>query len=289
MTPLALALVVASAGAHATWNYLAKSSQDKQAFTWCFTALASVIYLPLVIFSLSRGDVPTLGWLFVVGTMLLHVGYFTLLGAAYSREDLAVVYPVARGVGVALVAIVASVALAERISPAGAVSIAAIIVGVLLAYTRGSGWSAIVGLVRSFRSPGSQLALLTGVVIAAYSVWDKQGVMLVSPTSYIYFVFLGPALAGAPFALRRPQALRREIRDGKAGILGAAILSPLAYLLVLSALSFSHVSYVAAAREIGIVFGAVLGTVLLGEPHGRNRLLGSVAIVAGVIGLTVAA
>ncbi len=289
MTLLALALVLASAFAHATWNYLAKSSRDKAAFMWCFVTASSAIYLPGVVYFAVRNPVPPVGWVYAVGTMLLHVGYFTLLSAAYSHEDLSVAYPVARGTGIALVPVVATLLLGERVSPVGGLAIVAIVAGIVVAHTKGSGWQAIVGLARSFRSRGTRYAFLTGLCIAAYSTWDKQGVGLVHPVVYNYFPFLGQALAMAPFALARPGAIQVEVRERKWAILAAGVLSPLAYLLVLTALTFSQVSYVAASREVGIVVGAVLGTVVLKEPHGRNRLLGSAAIVLGVLGLALAA
>jgi len=288
VTVLALVLVLASALAHATWNYLAKASHDKGAFMWAFVALSSVIYLPVAGYFASASPVPPEGWIYAVGTMLLHIAYFSLLGAAYAREDLSAVYPVARGTGIVLVPLVAAVTLGERVSSAGALAIAAIVAGIVVAHIQGSGWPAIAGLARSFGSKGSRLALLTGVTIAAYSTWDKRGVSLVNPLVYIYFVFLGQALAGAPRALWRWTALRREIRERKGAIVAAAVLSPLAYLLVLVALTFSQVSYVAASREVGIVVGALLGATVLREPHGRNRLLGSAAIVAGIFGLALA-
>lgn len=288
MTLLALALVLGSACAHATWNYLAKSSQDKAIFTWSFVSLSSILYLPAAIYFASMNPVPAQGWVYAIGTMLLHIAYWSLLSAAYAKEDLSVVYPVARGTGIMLVPVVAALALGERISPVGALSILTVILGVLIAHTQGRGWSALGGLMRAFGSPGSRLALLTGVVIAAYSSWDKQGVSIVNPVVYNYFPFLGQALAGAPFVLRRRETLWQEVRQAKGAIVAAAVLSPLAYLLVLIALTFSQVSYVAVSREVGVVVGTMLGLTVLKEPHGPNRLLGSAAIVAGVFGLTLA-
>lgn len=285
MSLLALALVLASAGAHATWNYLAKSAGDKALFTWSFLALSSAIYLPLVLFFAARNPIPPAGWIYAGGTMLLHVVYFTTLTAGYAREDLSVVYPVARGTGVALTPIVAALALGERVSLGGGAAIGVIVLGVVVAYTRGRGLSAIGGLAHSLRSTGSQLALLTGLIIALYSTWDKQGVSLVAPPVYIYFPFLGQTLFAAPYALRRWGSVRREVVARPLAVVAAAILSPLAYLLVLLALTFSPVSYIAAAREVGIVFGALLGALVLREPHGSNRLTGCSLIVLGVLGL----
>jgi drug/metabolite transporter (DMT)-like permease len=289
MTILALALVVASAIAHAVWNYLSKVARDSTAFMWCWVTLASIIYLPIAIYAAVTNPVPLQAWIYPAGTMALHVVYFACLGAAYDREDLSVVYPVARGTGIALVPLVAGLALGERVSPMGGLSIGVIVAGVVIAHTRGSGWSSLAGLAASFRRPGTQLAVLTGIAIALYSTWDKQGVVLMSPVVYVLFPFLGPSLAGIGLLPRRWPAIRRELAASRAAILAAAVLSPVAYLLVLFALTLSQVSYVAPTREIGIVFGAVLGARALKEGHQINRLLGSAAIVVGIFGLALAA
>jgi drug/metabolite transporter (DMT)-like permease len=135
---------------------------------------------------------------------------------------------------------------------------------------------------------GALYALATGVVIASYSVWDKRALGTVAPPLLNYGIFLAQALMSTPVALRRWPTVRREVAQRKGSILAAAVLSPLAYLLVLAALTFSRVSYVAPAREIGIVVGTLLGTFVLKEPHAPNRLLGAALITAGVLALALA-
>ena len=56
---------------------------------------------------------------------------------------------------------------------------------------------------------------------------------------------------------------------------------------MLVALGFSPVSYVAPAREISILLGAVLGARLLAEGDALRRLLASGAMVVGVVALAV--
>src|SRR3990172_3097218 len=239
MTSFALALVLLSAVAHAGWNYLTKKSSDTLVFSWCFTALASVLYLPILLAIVMRTSVPPAGWLFVAGTMALHIVYFHLLNSAYTHGDLSLVYPVARGTAIALIPIGGSLLLGETVSLPAALPIAAILFGVL-AVNRGASWRT---LTAAFAEKGSRFALATGLLIAGYTLWDKQALSLVPP---------------------------------------------LAHLLVLYALTFSRVSYVGPAREISIVVGAALGTLALGEPYGRGRLLGSAVIVAGVLALALA-
>ena len=52
-----------------------------------------------------------------------------------------------------------------------------------------------------------------------------------------------------------------------------------------SATRFSPVSYVAPAREVGILFGALLGVRVLAEGDGRRRTIGAVAMVLGITAL----
>src|SRR5579884_4345162 len=147
MTIVALALVLASAFAHATWNYLAKSSRDTFAFTWAFTCVSTLVYLPITIVA-SWSQPPALNaLLFIAVTVGLHLLYFWFLNEGYARADLSIVYPVARGTGIMLIPIGAIAILREHVSLPGAVSIAVIVLGVLTVHTRGRGRVAVHGLL----------------------------------------------------------------------------------------------------------------------------------------------
>ena len=73
----------------------------------------------------------------------------------------------------------------------------------------------------------------------------------------------------------------------RGAVIGVGVLSRLAYILVLTALVVSPVSYVAPAREVGILIGAVLGTRILAEGHVMRRSIGAAAMVVGVLALAV--
>ena len=87
--------------------------------------------------------------------------------------------------------------------------------------------------------------------------------------------------------LRDRQRLAEVWRSFRPQVLGAALLSPLAYILVLIALSFTAVSAVAPAREVSVLFGVLLGRRLLGEGALARRLAAAAAIVAGIIAVAV--
>ena len=71
-------------------------------------------------------------------------------------------------------------------------------------------------------------------------------------------------------------------------IFAVALLLFLAYGLVLSALQFSQISYIWPSREVGIVVGVTLGALVLKEPFGQGRILGSLLIVVGLAFLVLA-
>jgi drug/metabolite transporter (DMT)-like permease len=129
--------------------------------------------------------------------------------------------------------------------------------------------------------------LLTGTMIAAYTLWDKHAVavLLVPPLVLDWASNLGRTLLVSPYAARHWPRVREVWRTHRREVVAVGILCPLSYILVLSAMVFTPVSYVAPAREVSIVIAALLGAHLLSEPDAPRRLTGAAAIVLGVIGL----
>ena len=285
MTAVSLVLVILSALAHATWNLLLKRAGDPQVFAWWLLVVASVLLAPFGLGLLWFNSVGFPGLWFVLATVCLHVFYFNLLAAAYAQGDLSLVYPVARGMGPMLVPVLAVIFLDEVVEPMAIVGIIAIIFGI---YTI-SWWGNFHQVLRSpllfLRSAGMRYAVLTGLTIAAYSIVDKEGVRYIQPLLYMYFLSIGTAVMLTPYILANKGiiAVKAEWRANAFPIITAGLLTFAAYGLDLTAFSLSRVSYVAPAREVGIVIGVLMGIFLLKEPFGRGRLLGSGLIVGGVI------
>jgi drug/metabolite transporter (DMT)-like permease len=285
MTTLALGLVLLSALAHASWNLLLKRSSNQEAFVWCLLLADSILLLPLGVVLLWRFPIPPPGWWLVLATVVLHIFYFVLLGRGYARADLSLVYPIARGLGPMLVPVLAVVFLGETVSPPAVAGIGAIVAGIYIV----SWWGRFRRLLRHpllfLKDPGVRYALLTGLTIAAYALVDKRGVSLVQPFLYMYLLSLGCAVGLAPyiFATQGRAAVLQVWRTSAWAVVAAGLLTFLAYGLVLTAFSLSRVSYVAPAREVGIVVGVLMGVFILKEPFGLGRLLGSGFILAGLV------
>lgn len=247
MTAPALALVLVAAVLHATWNFLAKRLGGGAGAVWLYSTLSMVCYAPVAaaLVWLTRPGLSAAGAGFMLGSAVLHVGYFISLQRGYRKGDLSVVYPLARGTGPLLAAIAAVSFFGERPSPlamTGAVLIAA---GIILL----AGGRALLGRGAVSLSGGPGYGLLTGLFIAIYTLWDKQAVAVIAvpPILMDWGSNLGRSVLLLPAAWLRRADVARHWTHHRSLVFGIALLSPLAYILVLTAMVFTPVSYVAPA------------------------------------------
>jgi drug/metabolite transporter (DMT)-like permease len=283
MSILAIAIVLIAAVFHATWNLLAKRAQGGASFVWLYELLALVFFSPVVFVFILFTHVTFTIWsfVFIIVSGLLELAYFLLLQRGYRVGDLSLVYPLARGTGPLLSTIFAILILQEHPTPLALFGAACIIGGVVF----------IAWRPQHVNDRRSRLALLYGVLtgccIAGYTLWDKEAVTVghLAPLVLYYgtVCLIVPALT--PFALRHWQEVRFHWHTHRLEACGIAVLSTISYVLVLTALVFTPVSYIAPAREISVLFGALLGTKLLGEGDTRRRLLAAGIIVVGIVAL----
>ncbi len=285
MTPIALALVLTAAVLHATWNLCAKRAGGGLPFVWLVGVLICAGYIPVVTFYvlryhpvLTQADV-----MWILGSAVLKTSYSLFLQRGYRSGDFSLIYPLARGTGPLLSTAGAIILFAERPS-AIALSGAALIIGAIFTFTGGT---------RLFHQDNRHLRTAlyygggTGLFIAGYTLWDKHGVSALgippilydAGTAYTQLIIL------TPLALRRGPEVKDHWRLHRRYVIGMAVLSPTAYVLVLTAIRVSHVSAVAPAREISIVIGAFLGARVLNEADSRRRIIAAFVMAAGVIAL----
>jgi drug/metabolite transporter (DMT)-like permease len=282
MTGEALALVLGAAILHAGWNALAKRARDAQAFLWWATCVGSVALLPFGIAQVADSGIAPAAVPFMVATIVLHGFYFYALGRAYRTGALSLVYPVARGLGVAVVPGVALIMFDERLSAIGVLGIA-LVVGGVVALHFAPGHPPVTGVAAARFGAASAWAVVTGLTIATYSLVDKAGVAHLHPVAYMTVIGLGCAVILLPALAGRGDAVRREWRENWRTIIAAGVMTGVGYMLVLFAFRLSKTGYVVAARELSIVFSAVIGSLWLGEGRLGPRLLGAAIILAGVV------
>jgi drug/metabolite transporter (DMT)-like permease len=290
MPASALALVVLAGLIHASWNIAAKKAGGDVRFSFFTSMVMMVAWAPLGLW-LAWQQVPAwrgMEWSLVVLSGVLHAVYFVILLRGYRKADLTVVYPLARGSGPLLSSMAAVLLLGEQVSTLGAAGILAVVIGVF--FIAGG-----PGLFARRYSPdqtrrtrkGMLYGLLTGVFIASYTVVDGYAVKfaLMSPVLVDYMGnFVRLALL-APAIVRDTAQVRRQWKLQWKYALAVGIVSPVSYVLVLYALQVAPLSHVAPAREVSMLFAALIGGHLLGEGDRIVRLLGAASIAVGVMAL----
>lgn len=290
MSLTALGLIVLAGLIHACWNIAAKKAGGDARFAFFSAFLMMLVWAPLG-WWVGRDVVADWGlveWALVLASGVLHVFYYVILLRGYRKSDLTVVYPMARGTGPLLSSLIAIVLLGEQISALGVAGIAGVVGGVFLI-------AGGPGLLRAAHDPvarkrvhkGMVYGVVTGVFIAAYTLVDGYAVkvVLMSPILVDYMGnFVRVALL-APSVMRDLPTARRLWHTQWRYALLVAVVSPVAYVLVLFAMQQAPLSHVAPAREVSMLFAALIGGQLLGEGDRLARLLGAILIAAGVTAL----
>lgn len=276
---LITAVVLGAAFMHATWNALVKTGADRVATlalistVWLVAGGAAAAVLPLP---------AAASWPNILLSTALHYGYVLGLLWMYREGDLSHVYPIARGSAPLALALLSPLVAGEALSGAEWLGVGVVSLGIVsLAFERGPPWAQGAGPVAG--------ALFTAATITAYTLTDGLGVRI-SGTAPGYAAWLF-CLQGVPWLfvlarlrLRAPE--RVPLRALGPGLL-AGVLSMAAYTLVLWALSLAPVAPIAALRETGVIFAALIGALRLGEPFGRRRIAAAVLVAAGVALLNV--
>jgi drug/metabolite transporter (DMT)-like permease len=265
----ALLFALAAAFLHALWNVLLARSRDPQAATAVAFAVGALAFAPVAwaTWDVEREVVP---W--VIASSALELVYLVLLAAAYSRAELSVFYPLARGLAPVFVLVVAVGALGHDAPAAQYLGVVLVAIGVVA--------------VRGLRVAADRVSLVLGIAIAAsiaaYTLVDNSGIEHASPIAYFELVLAGPAgiyLAWI-LATRGTRTVRAEIRPST---IAAGLASFGAFGLALAALDLAPAAPVAALRETSVVIATVLAAAVLGERVTRVRLVGAAIVAAGVV------
>lgn len=277
---LPIFLVLASGMAHAVWSMFTKRSLNKSVFLWSIMMIPTVILLPVLIVELVREPLTMPAYALLVLSMALQALYSWLLSQTYELGDLSQIYPIMRGTSTLLVPLIGVFFLGETLSSFGWIGIACMLGGFLVLSGVGG-----KGAKQGSRKQGLKpvlMALCVGLCTTSYVFVDKLNLQYISPLSLLEVTNIG-FVAGLTPALLASRQLRQEWKVNRSTIMLGALLNPGSYLLFLFALEQAPMARLGPLREVGTVFAAFLGILLLKEQQGKKRILCSIVIFGGIL------
>ncbi len=269
MSSLALTFALGAAVCHATWNVLLAKSKNTHASFALMLVLSIVFCAPL---ALSAGwRIAPRAWPFLLASAAIQVVYIALLNVAYTRYELAVVYPVARGLGPVFMLVGSGLGITALPTAPQIRAVLVVCAGVLL----------VRGFKRSGHLRDVGVALLIACCIAGYTLLDKLALQFASPLTYLAVVLVGPALTHAAHVARvgGTSALRAALGWRTVAAAGATVGS---YSMGLMALQLAPAAPIAAVRETSVVIVTILAAVVLHERVSRIQMLGAACVALGV-------
>lgn len=282
MTLTGIFLVLIAAVCHAIWNFYVKRINGGPELIWLFSLVAVILYFPMAawILLVEKPTFSAMALLFIVGSTILHLGYFVLLQTGYRKGDLSLVYPIARSTGPMLSAAFAVFLLGDVLTLQMGIGAFVIIFGVFM----------LTGGIKSGAkhvNASLMFGVGAGLFIGSYTAWDAYAVsmLLIPPFLLDYMSNIGRLIFLAPVAYHKRAAMRDQWKNHKFGVIIIAIFNPLAYILVLYAFTFTPVTFVAPLREVSVLLTVLAGSLLLNEGHLKRRLSWAAVILVGMVTL----
>jgi drug/metabolite transporter (DMT)-like permease len=266
-------VVLLSAVMQAGWNVILKLRLDPFSALVLVGICGGLAALPFALW-LGPPDAAVAPWIGM--SVVCHLSYYAFLIGAYTRADLGMAYPVARGSALLMTATVAIFVLAEPIGITGMTGIALLAASVLLMAQHAIG--------QKMQAAGLLLALGSGVSVTGFTIIDGTAARIAgSANAYTTWLFVCDAVVilALVLAWKGPRALKPMLGFLPLGMLGGAMLF-VSYWLSVWAMTQAPIGLVTAVRESSVLFGAIMAVTLLREPLRADRVVASVLVVAGL-------
>ena len=259
----------------ASWNALVKSTGDKVVSMTAIT----IGHAPLPILALPFIPAPAPeSWPWLVASVVFHAGYQLFLMLSYRLGDYTQVYPIARGSGPAIVAIISVFVLGIAFETWQLAAIALICLGIFA-----------LGLLRQgngLRNPQAVgAALVTGCFIASYSLIDGLGAREAGTAfGYIaWMTILNAIVFSIIIFFFNRRALGAVFTEGKTVLFLGGGASVIAYVIVVWAMTQAPIALVTALRETSTIFALGIGVIFLKETLTVVKIMATSLTASGVM------
>lgn len=259
-----------------------KSTKKLDIYTvsWSYRILSVIFLLPIIFFT----PVPQITngfWMALTISGILNTLATVLIVIAFKKSDISLVAPLIV-ITPLFLTITSPLIVGESVSALGLVGIIAIVLGAYLLNLKGK--ATLKPFKELLRQRGPQLMLIVALLFSITSNFDKIGVQASSPLFWIFAMNIVISLLLLPIVLIK-KTITKAIPHYKT-LIPLGLVSALTMLFQMIAINIGPVPYVIAIKRLSIIISIVWGATLFKEKNIRERVLGSLCMIAGLVLLT---
>ncbi len=237
-------------------------------------------FLALVFLFIRTPSLDMTFWKTLAALLPLEITALILYMKAIRLSPLSLCIPL-MALSPVFITMIALIFLEERPGPAGIAGIMMIALGAYLLNASASRYG-ILGPIKAIAKERG--AVLMIVVALIYSITSTLGKVAIEHSSPLFFAFFYPLVLTAALT----------VYAGARGKLKGVTASPSRFLLIglctatmvmshYMALSRTQVAYMISVKRTSLIFSVIYGKLVFNEERIRERLLGSVIMVAGMV------
>ena len=243
--------------------------------------------LPFLFLAFFFIDIPSLDrtfWLSLLLMIPLEIAAIILYVTAIKISPLSLTIPFL-AVSPVFIILIAFLILGEVPDRSGLLGILLIVAGAYLLNIRTTRED-LLGPIKAIRRERGSIFMI--IVALIYSVTATLGKVAVQHSGPIFFGVFYPFLLTLILSVVLwRKGLLPEVLSRPMTFLAIGIFTAIMILTHFTAISMTDVAYMISVKRASLVFSVLYGRVLFGEENIRERLTGSVLMIAGMVSITI--
>jgi drug/metabolite transporter (DMT)-like permease len=266
-------------GANSLFHRAIMLKEDTMSYACIFQYLAALFFIPFLVMEFAI-PFKVFPWvLVVIASALWAIETFAAF-EAFTHVPVSIRTPIDQ-VKLVFILILSVLFLSEALFIEKIIGTLLIFAGVFMLTYEKKRWFA------GFAGKGVKLVFLSAFVFSLVTIVDKAALAYFPAGTYGFIVFLLPAVMLTPFLRKKKNEVRQLFRQSWLLMVGAVVLSILAYYFRLKAFSVAESSLAFPITRLGILVSVLGGILFLNERDFIARKM--IAAVIAIIGASLIA
>lgn len=265
---------------------IAANSTDDYTTSFFTRFISSIMFFILLLYS---GKVHIVGDYIFILYLLINCLLFSIVTVLFTKSlrisDISLVSPIMSLIPVAVV-IPSYILLEEVPNIYTGMGIILVTIGSYVLEISSKNGSYLDPLKSLYSNRGVQFAFI-GVILASFipSI-DKIGIQMSNPIMWVFLTQLGSSILILVFYIHTAKEynnIKEQAYNNYKILIIVGLFNGLIWILQSYAYTYTQVSYVQSVKRVSIILSIIGGYYIFGEKNIKDRLLGSIIILIGII------